>query len=142
MVQLLSILSIRLPDNTGFTKSDAIFTIAGEYISLDRIEFAGDAISLLGKGEMNLNSDIQATLCATLGRSDWQLPVFKNMMGEASKQIMEIRVDGTLANPNIHREAFPGINQMLEQLQAGMQPRVQPLPVPQPQAAARGGGRR
>jgi hypothetical protein len=144
MVQLLSILSIRLPDNTGFTNSVAEFRIAGKHIYLDRIEFAGDAISLVGTGEMNLNSDIQATLSAIVGRSDWQLPVFKNVMGQASQQIMQIRVDGNLASPNIHREAFPGINQVLGQLQAGMQPRVQPLPVPQPppQAALPGGGRR
>ncbi|MEX2142058.1 MAG: AsmA-like C-terminal region-containing protein [Pirellulales bacterium] len=144
MVQLLSILSIRLPDNTGFTNSDANFRIDGEHIYLDRIEFAGDAISLVGTGEMNLNSDIQATLSAIVGRSDWQLPLFKNVMGQASQQIMQIRVDGNLASPSIHREAFPGINQVLEQLQAGMQPRVQPLPLPQPstQAAVPGGGRR
>ena len=140
MVQLLSILSIRLPDNTGFTNSDATFRIAGEHVYLDRIEFAGDAISLLGAGEMNLDGDIQAKLSAIVGRSDWQLPMFKNMMGQASQQIMQIHVDGNLASPNIHREAFPGINQVLEQLQAGMQPRVQPLPAVQvPRAAARSG---
>jgi hypothetical protein len=144
MVQLLSILSIRLPDNSGFTNSDANFHITGKNIYLDRIEFAGDAISLVGTGEMNFNSDIQANLAAIVGRSDWQLPLFKNVMGQASQQIMQIRVDGNLASPNIHREAFPGISQALEQLQAGMQPRVQPLPVPQPppQAAVPRGGRR
>jgi hypothetical protein len=140
MVQLLSILSIRLPDNTGFTNSDATFRIEGEHVYLDRIEFAGDAISLLGAGEMNLNGDIQAKLSAIVGRSDWQLPMFKNMMGQASQQIMQIHVDGNLTSPNISREAFPGINQVLEQLQAGMQPRVQPLPSLQPtRAAARSG---
>ncbi len=140
MVQLLSILSIRLPDNTGFTNSDATFRIAGEHVYLDRIEFAGDAISLLGAGQLNLNGDIQATLSAIVGRSDWQWPVFKNMMGQASQQIMQIHVDGNLTSPNIHREAFPGINQVLEQLQAGMQPRAQSLPAaPPPRAAARGG---
>ncbi len=142
MVQLLSILSIRLPDNTGFTKSDVKFTIAGEHIYLDRIEFAGDAISLVGEGEMNLDSDIQATLSAIVGRSDWQLPIFKNAMGEASKQLMQIHVDGNLANPNIHREAFPAINQVLGQLQAGMQPRAQPITPPLPQAAVPRMGRR
>ena len=34
---------------------------------------------------------------------------------------MLIHVDGTLANPQIHREAFPGVNQVLEQLQAELQ---------------------
>jgi hypothetical protein len=141
MVQLLKILSIRLPDKTGFTTSDVEFEIAGEHIDLKKIEFSGDAISLLGKGEMNLNSDIQATLSAIVGRSEWQLPVFKSVMGQASQQFMEIHVDGNLADPHIWREPFPGINQAIQQLQAGMQPRPQRPAVrtPLPQAAARTG---
>jgi hypothetical protein len=130
MVRLLSILSVRLPDKTGFTNSDVEFVVTGDHIDLTKIEFSGDAISLVGKGQMNLNSDVQATLAAIVGRSDWQWPVLKNMLGQASEQFMQIRVDGSLADPQIHREAFPAINQALEQLQAGMQPRAQPLPAP------------
>jgi hypothetical protein len=131
MVRLLSILSVRLPDKTGFTNSDVQFVVTGEHIDLKKIEFSGDAISLVGTGQMNLNSDVQATLAAIVGRSDWQMPFFKNAMGQASKQFMQIHVDGNLADPQIHREAFPVINEALEQLQAGMQPRTQPMPAPQ-----------
>jgi hypothetical protein len=140
MVRLLSILSVRMPDKAGFTNSQVGFAITGEVLELKKIEFSSDAISLVGSGEMNLNCDVQATLAAIVGRSDWQLQMFKNMMGQASKQFMQIRVDGNLADPQIHREAFPAFNQALEQLQAGMQPRVQPLPAPQ--AVRPAGGRR
>jgi hypothetical protein len=128
MVRLLSILSIRLPDKTGFTTSNVEFAVTGEHVDLAKIDFSGDAISLVGKGEMNLNGDVQATLAAIVGRSDWQWPVLKNMLGQASEQFMQIHVEGNLADPQIRREAFPAFNQALEQLQAGMQPRMQPLP--------------
>jgi hypothetical protein len=131
MVRLLSILSVRMPDKSGFTNSTVQFAVTGEILELKKIEFSGDAISLIGNGEMNLNCDVQATLAAIVGRSDWQLQMFKNVMGQASKQFMQIRVDGNLADPQIHREAFPAFNQALEQLQAGMQPRAQPQPAPQ-----------
>ncbi len=124
MVALLNIVSLRLPDTRGFTTSDIDFKIDGEHIYLDRIEFVGDAISLTGDGEMNFDSDVRASLAAIVGRSDWQLPVFKNLMGAASGQILQLHVGGSLANPQIRREAFPGINQALEQLQAEMQPRA------------------
>jgi hypothetical protein len=123
MVALLNIVSLRLPDTRGFTTSDIDFKIDGEHIYLDRIEFIGDAISLTGGGEMTFDSEIRASLAAIVGRSDWQLPVFKNLMGAASGQILQLHVGGTLANPQIRREAFPGINQAIEQLQAEMQPR-------------------
>jgi hypothetical protein len=128
MVRLLSILSVRMPDKAGFTNSQVGFAVTGEILEMKKIEFSSDAISLVGTGEMNLNCDVQATLAAIVGRSDWQLPIFKNVMGQASKQFMQIRVDGNLADPQIHREAFPAFNQALEQLQAGMQPRAQPSP--------------
>jgi hypothetical protein len=138
MVALLKILSIRTPDTTAFTTSDVEFRVAGEHIYLDKLEFSGDAISLLGAGETNLNGDIRAILSAIVGRSEWQLPVIKAVMGQASQQIMQIHVDGSLSDPHVHREAFPGINQAIEQLQAGMRQRPQPLP----QAARPGTGRR
>jgi hypothetical protein len=140
MVQLLKILSIRLPDETGFDKSAIKFRIDGERIALEEIEFSGDAISLLGAGQMNLNSEIRATMSAIVGRSEWQLPMFKTMMGQASQQLMQIHVDGTLANPQIRREAFPGINQAFGQLQAEMQPRARTQLMPQ--ATRINGGRR
>ncbi len=123
MVALLNIVSLRLPDTRGFTTSDIDFKIDGEHIYLDRIEFVGDAISLTGDGEMNFDSEVRASLAAIVGRSDWQLPVLKNLMGAASGQILQLHVGGSLASPQIRREAFPGINQAIEQLQAEMQPR-------------------
>ena len=45
----------------------------------------------------------------------------KQFLGGASQQILLIHVDGTLQNPQVRREAFPGVNQVLEQLQAELQ---------------------
>lgn len=130
MVQLLKILSIRRPDTTGFTTSDIAFRVEGEHIYLDKIELSGDAISLVGSGEMNFDTAIRANLGAIVGRSELQLPVLKNMMGQASQQILQVRVDGTLAEPQIRREAFPGLNQAFQQLQADMQPMRPQFPLP------------
>jgi hypothetical protein len=56
------------------------------------------------------------------------------MAGQASKQILQLKVDGTIDNPQIHREAFPMMNQMLQQIQAELQggtaPSVAELPAP------------
>ncbi len=117
MVSLLKILSVRPPDKTGFTTSDMDFRVEGDHVYFDKIEFAGDAISLLGKGEMNFESELRMTFHSVVGRSDYQLPVFKSMLGSASEQFMLIHVDGTLAHPHTKTEAFPGVNQALQQLQ-------------------------
>jgi len=118
MVAMLKLLSAREPDRSAFDVGDIQFRIEGEHIYFDSIELSGNAISLLGTGEMNLQREMKLVFAAVAGRSEWQLPVFKSMLGSASQQFMEIHVGGSLADPEISRESFPGLKQTLDQLQA------------------------
>jgi hypothetical protein len=131
MVSLLKVLSLRSPDTSAFTESDINFMIQGEHCYLERIDFDGKAISLQGRGELNLANDAIALVFRTVVGSDAQRPQgVRQLLGGASQQILLIHVDGTLQNPQVRREAFPGVNQALEQLQAELQrpapPRVPP----------------
>jgi AsmA-like C-terminal region/Domain of Unknown Function (DUF748) len=130
MVALLKVLNLKRPDTNAFTKSDVAFHIDGEHVILKNIEFSGDAISLVGDGEANLNTDINLKLQPIVGRSDLQLPAWKRLMGAASEQIMQIHVTGTLADPHPKREALPTINHALQTLQTDMQPQNRTLPPP------------
>jgi len=133
MVALLKILSVKPPDSTAFTDSDVTFRIKGPHILLDNIRFTGDAVSLAGQGEMNFERQINLTLHATVGRGDWAIPALRTLIGEASQQIMQIRVEGKLDNPTMRNEPFPGVSQALQELQATMQPGVDRPAVPQAQ---------
>jgi hypothetical protein len=117
MIALLKILSIRAPDRNAFSTSSIDYRIEGEHIYLDRIDFQGDAISLRGKGEMDFQSNIKLNFYTTVGRGEVDLPVIKEVFRGASQQIMQIHVGGTLQNPETRREAFPVVNQALQQLQ-------------------------
>ncbi len=130
IVALLKVLNWKRPDTNAFTKSDVTFHIEGEHVILKNIEFSGDAISLVGDGEANLNTDINLKLQPIVGRSDLQLPAWKRLMGGASEQIMQVHVTGTLADPKSKREAFPTINEALQTIQTGMQPGNRTLPPP------------
>ncbi len=126
MISLLKILSIRPPDTTAFSKSDIDFRIEGNHIYFDRIDFNGDAISLLGKGEMNFQSDINLNFHTVVGRHEWRIPVLSELVGGASQQIMLIHVGGSLKHPKTSKEAFPGVSKALQQLQADLQRPVDP----------------
>lgn len=117
MVALLKTLSGRLPDSTAFTTSDIDFRIEGEHLYLNRIDFRGDAISLLGKGEMGLDKQIRLSFYTMVGRDEVRIPVVRELMGGASQQIMLVHVDGTLDEPVTRREVFPGVAQALQQFQ-------------------------
>ena len=123
MVAMLKILSVRSPDPTAFSNSDIAFRIEGDHIYCDRIDFRGDAISLLGKGQMDFDRHLDLTFHAMVGRDEFRVPIVRDVIGEASKQVLLIHVGGTLDNPLTRKEAFPGVNQALQTLQGDV-PRV------------------
>jgi hypothetical protein len=119
MIAMLKLLSIREPDTNAFSQSDIDFRIAGNHVYFDPIDFRGDAISLLGDGEMNVETQrIQLTFHAMVGRAQLNLPVIKDLVGGASQQLMLIHVGGTLQDPQMRREALPAVNRALEMLRS------------------------
>ncbi len=132
MVALLKILSVRTPDSTAFVSSDMDFRIDGEHMYFDRIVMAGDAISLLGKGELGIDGEIKLAFHSMVGRPEFQIPIVKTVLGQASKQILLIHIDGTLSNPKTSTEVLPTINQALQALQGEG---VTPLPPVEGRAA-------
>jgi hypothetical protein len=118
MISLLKILSIRRPDRTAFISSDVDFHVEHSRLYFDRLNLNGDAISLLGTGEMDFQGNVNLVFHSLVGRGDLGVPLVRDLLGGASQQFMQIRVGGTLQNPDTRREPFPGVNQALQQLQA------------------------
>ncbi len=121
MIAMLKILSIRAPDRNAFSNSSMDYRVEGEHVYLDRIDFIGDAISLRGKGEMDFQSNIKLNFVATVGRGELDLPIIRQIYRGASQQILQIKVAGTLQKPETSKEAFPAVNQALQQLQGTQQ---------------------
>jgi hypothetical protein len=121
VLAMLKLLSIRPPDQKAFSKSDADFRIQGEHIYFDKLDFTGDAISLLGKGEMNFQQELHLTFTAIVGRGELGIPALRTLFTGASEQLIQIHVGGTLQNPDTTKEAFPGVSQALQQLQNGLE---------------------
>ena len=124
MVQLLSFLSLRQPDTTAFTRSDIDFRINGEQIYLDRIDFSGDVISLKGKGWMDLSRRVNLDFYALVGRQDFQLPIIKALLAEASRNILLIQVAGTIDEPQVIRKPLPELDETLQRIFPEAAPRT------------------
>ncbi|MFM8702766.1 MAG: AsmA-like C-terminal region-containing protein, partial [Planctomycetia bacterium] len=101
MVALLKILRVKVPDRTAFSSSVVDFRVEGAHAYLDNIELSGDAISLVGNGEVDLDSNVHMTFRSIMGDSATQLPAMKRVLGGASGQFMLIHVDGTLPQPEM-----------------------------------------
>jgi len=129
MVSLLKIARAKPPNTTAFTQSDVAFDIRDRHITLNQINLNGDAINLSGFGELTLDGQtnpINLQLHTKVVRSD--VPVIRDLLSEASRQIMLLKVEGPLESPTTRAQAFPAANEALQQLQADAQ---QPSILPQ-----------
>ncbi|NDC64181.1 MAG: hypothetical protein EBZ59_09415, partial [Planctomycetia bacterium] len=118
VVALLKMLRVKAPDRNAFTSSRVDFRIEGPRAYLDSIELSGDAISLVGNGEIDFDSNVHMTFRSIMGDAQTQLPALKRALGGASGQFMLIHVDGALSNPEMSSEAFPTLSAALQKLQS------------------------
>lgn len=118
VVALLKVLRVKAPDRNAFGSSLVDFRIEGPHAYLDTVELSGDAISLVGTGEVDLEGNVHLILRSIMGDSQQQLPAMKRLLGGASGQFLLIHVDGTLAQPDISTEAFPTLAAALQKLQS------------------------
>ncbi len=116
MVALLKILNVRSPDPTAFTNGDLQFRVEGDRIYFQRIGLQGDAISLIGKGQMTLQRQLDLDFYSVMGREDAQLPFFRPLFKEAARSVLLIKVTGPLNQPSVTPHPFPELNETLQQL--------------------------
>ncbi len=127
MVAMLKVLSVRVPNRAAFTTGDVNYRISGSHIYFNQINLKGDAISLLGKGEADLDRKIKLNFFAVVGRDRLQIPLIRPLLMEASRQTMEIRVDGTVDDPRITQETFRGAKEFLQRLEYDLRRSTEPV---------------
>ncbi|WP_145434172.1 hypothetical protein [Lacipirellula limnantheis] len=116
LVSLLKILRYGAPDSKAFDESNIEFLINGPHIALNRIDFLGDVVDLYGYGETGFDEHVKLAFRAELGPREYAVPFVKKFVGQTSGNLMQLYVDGTLTEPKVATEAFPGFNQMIQQI--------------------------
>jgi hypothetical protein len=117
LVAMLKVLRNRTPDSTAFNRCDMQFSIQGEHVHFQQLNLLGDAVSLYGKGETDMNRKLDLAFYTLIGPSD---PLWKLIAGHVSQQGLQLKVVGTLDEPKIEKKAFPAVNDMIRQIQSGI----------------------
>jgi hypothetical protein len=131
LVGLLKVLRNSTPDATAFNEVDMAFRIQGRHVMLDKLNFLGDAVSLYGEGTTNFDQQLNLAFHGVIGQNNARLPVIKNLIDRTGEQFMQMYVDGTISNPQIHTQALPGINQLIQQIQTELDTTTPAPPVRQ-----------
>jgi hypothetical protein len=117
MLSLLKMLSLKSPDLTAFTTSNIEFSIGDRYAYFKRIDLNGDALSLYGRGYVSFDKQLGLRFRPEVGRGSFHVPIISDLIKGASGQILELYIGGTLENPDVRREPFPGLKEAIENLQ-------------------------
>ena len=116
VLSLLKILKVKQINRTAFDSSNVDFKVEGDKIDLRKIELLGDAISLIGNGQLTTNRDVNLNFYSVMGRGRIHIPLLTDLYRASSQRILWINVDGTLDNPQFHRNVLPQVNDSLRQL--------------------------
>jgi hypothetical protein len=100
LIDLLKFLGLRLPDRTAFEELHALFHINGPRMGVRRLDLIGNAISLSGQGELNLDgTDLSLDFYPSWARMEQLLPpAARAFPPVVSKNLMTIEMRGKLGN--------------------------------------------
>ncbi|MDB4778375.1 AsmA-like C-terminal region-containing protein, partial [bacterium] len=116
VLRMLKMMKTQKRDRSAFDASNADFTIQGNSINIAKVELLGDAISLVGKGRMTMDNEVDLDFYTVAGRNRFHIPILSDLAKASSQQILWLRVDGTVENPQVRSEILPGLNESVRQL--------------------------
>jgi hypothetical protein len=98
ILDLLKFLGLRWPDDTAFVEAHAQARIRGSRVGLRKLELQGNAISLSGQGDFNLDgTDLHVDFYPTWARIEQVLPPALRMVPTAvSKKLIIIEMRGSV----------------------------------------------
>jgi hypothetical protein len=122
LLDLLKFLGLRWPDRTAFEEAHAVFAVEGNRVSLSKLEMLGNAVSLYGKGEVNLDgTDLELNMYPSWGRAEQMLPAnVRGIPSEISKQLLQIDIRGKIGGSSddlkFSKRPVPGLIDPLVQM--------------------------
>lgn len=107
LLDLLKIVSLRLPDGSAFEEAHADFSLRGSHVTVHRIDLYGNVVSLRGQGEVN-GKEVSLDFFAIWSRfTQFLPPVIKEIPHAVSKDLWKIKMRGQLGNIRCSQEPVP-----------------------------------
>ena len=110
---------------TAFDSADIAWKIQNGKSLLEPIRLTGDAFSLLGRGTMDVQGELDVKLRVIYGRDKLRLRLVSDAIREAGGQFLVVRITGTPAFPSIKLDPLPEALGAVKQLGAKKDKRTQ-----------------
>jgi hypothetical protein len=121
LLDLLKFLGLRLPDRTFFEEAHAVFDIDGPRAHVKQLELYGNAISLRGSGDANIDgSDLAFSFNVDWARLGQVLPEgVRELPREISNQLFRIDMRGRVGDVHFREVPVPILTGPLRKMLSG-----------------------
>lgn len=114
MLKMYQGLSFTPPDDYTFNSADLNFDIRKAQFQFSSIVLNGDAISFVGAGMADFESNVRLKFYSFLPRNQIPIPILHELVGAATRGWVRADVTGKLSNPNVQINASSPIDDVLK----------------------------
>ncbi len=114
MLQMYQQLRFTPPDDYTFNRAELKFDIRDARFRFNSIELHGDAISFVGTGTADFESNVRLKFYSFLPRNQIPIPILHELVGAATRGWVRADVTGKLSNPNVQINASSPIDDVLK----------------------------
>jgi hypothetical protein len=110
LLNLIKVVRLRAPDETGFEEAHALFTVRGDRIRFGQLDLIGNAVCLAGEGEMTTDgTGVSFEFYPVWSKVKEMFALPGEWSGAISRKFLKIRVSGTLDKLDYKAEPVPGL---------------------------------
>ncbi|MBL7132745.1 MAG: hypothetical protein ISS78_01475 [Phycisphaerae bacterium] len=114
---LLHVIYLHLPGDSAFTEGNLEYRLQGNQLIFDEIFLSGPALSIVGSGTMDMKSSkLKLTFLTGPPGAMPRMTGLESLLKDIAREIMEIRVTGTLEEPKMTTVSLPSLTDAIEKL--------------------------
>ncbi|MFT3787425.1 MAG: AsmA-like C-terminal domain-containing protein [Tepidisphaeraceae bacterium] len=116
MVGVTQLVSLQLPFTTGFNQADASYVIEGPRVTMSDITLRSREMQIRGAGWLDFDSkDVNLNFYTEPG-SATKLPVIGELLKAARRELLQIKVRGTLKQPEVKAGTLPTFTATVDEI--------------------------
>jgi len=116
VVRLINVFRLASTERTAFQKARVLYFLRGGRLILGDIRLEGRAISLYGAGVMEADGRLHLTFLTGKKDADPLLPALSELMEGLRKQLVVVRVGGTLAEPQVEFRTLSAVTDPIREV--------------------------
>lgn len=110
---ILNVAQLDVPEHGAFQECQFDFALSGEEMRLKDIHLDGPAVALVGSGSISTRTqELELDLLMSTPREALKIPGLTPLLEGAARELVEMRVSGPLANPEITTRPLRGFQRL------------------------------